>query len=188
MKQIRDLGITTKEGFSIKNLQRFPSMEWGEDGGLQADLYYKGDKIMVVYDAGNGGSAITYTTELYSMKMGEIKTAALTFLKRCDDNWDKYDFLRNKAAKDIDDDDFESIVTVIEERYGVMYQLKKSFKNGYKSVAVLKNDLHIDYLQYKVDDVTMDEVKSYLVRNNLDKKYTGVELFDKNSALVGGSL
>lgn len=183
MKQIRDLGITTKEGFSVENLKRFPSMEWGEDGGLQADLFYKGDKIMTVFNAGDGGCAICHTTELYSTKMGEIKTAALAFLKRCDDNWDKYDFLRDKAAKDIDDDDFESTVTVIEERYDLLSQLKKSFRNGYKYVAVLKNDLRIDYLQYKVDDVTMDEVKSYLVKNNLDKKYTNIKLFNANSSL-----
>lgn len=183
MKQIRDLGITTKEGFSVENLKRFPSMEWGEDGGLQADLFYKGDKIMTVFNAGDGGCAICHTTELYSTKMGEIKTAALAFLKRCDDNWDKYDFLRNKTAKDIDDDDFGSVVTVIEDHYYIVSQLIKSFRNGYKTVVVLKNDLHIDYLQYKVDDVTIDEVKSYLNKNNLDKKYTDFKLFTKNSSL-----
>ena len=60
MKQVKDLRITTKEGFSVKNLQRFPSMEYGEDGGLQADLYCNGDFLMTVFDAGDGGCAIAH--------------------------------------------------------------------------------------------------------------------------------
>ena len=176
MKQIKDLKITTKEGFSVKNLERFPSMEYGEEGGIQADLYYKGDKIMTVFDEGNGGCANCYTTELYSTKMGEIKSAALKFLQRCDKNWDKYDFLKNKTAKDIDDDDFLGIVVIIEDKYEIYKTVNKSFKDGFKAVAVLTNDFKRAYLQYRVSDVTMDEVKLHMFEKDLIQQYPSVEI------------
>ena len=170
MKQVRDLLITSKEGFSVKNLKRFPSMEYGEDGGLEADLYYKGDKVMTVYDAGDGGCASCSTTELFSMKTGEIKDAALRFLKRCDENYGVYDFLKKKKAKDVDDDDFECVVNLIEERFDDYKRVAKSFKDGFKAVAVLKNNIKTYYLSYHVIDVTEDEVNDYLTKNNLKYK------------------
>ena len=177
MKDIKNLGITTSEGFSVKNLKRFPSMEWGEEGGLQADLWYKGNEVMTVYNDGNGGPAICYYTDYGKKIMDVLKTNALSFLKRKDDNFNKYDWLRNKTAKDIDDDDFESVVNCIEERYYECKELKKSFKKGFKSVAILSNDYKKDFLQYRIDGVTYQQVKDYLVRNKLDKNYSKIDLW-----------
>ena len=173
MKNIRDLGITTKEGFSVKNLKRFPSMEWGEEGGLTADLYYKGAKILSLYQEGNGGSAMATYNEMSL----DIKRAALDFLKRCDKAYDTYEFLIRKTAKDINDDDFEAVINCIEERYDIIKNVKKAFKKDYKSVAVLGDDLRFDYLQYRVSDITLDEVKTYLKKNKLDKKYFYIQLY-----------
>ena len=65
MKNVKMPGITTKEGFELRNLQRGWSMEWGDGGSLSVDLYYKGHKIMKVCQEGNGGPAITYKEQYY---------------------------------------------------------------------------------------------------------------------------
>lgn len=184
MKHVKDLKVTTKEGFSVMNLERFPSMEYGDNGGVRADLYYKGDKIMTVYDAGNGGCAIAYTNELYSLKTWEIKTKALELLKRADENFNKFDFLKNKTAKDIDDDDFLAIVNLIEERYDDYKQVDKALKSGFKCVAVLSNDFSKSYLRYRVSDVTVDEVNSYLIDNNLAKKYKDITIYKDTKSVA----
>lgn len=180
MKNIKDCLITSKEGFSVENLQRFPSMEWGDEGGLQADLLYKGDKIMTVFNEGNGGCAVCHTTELYSTKMGEIKSAALDFLKRKDKNWDKYDFLRDKTYQDIDDDDFEGVVLLIEERFDDIKAVSKFFNEGFKSVGIAKNDLKTIYLRYRVEDISNEEVRDYLDKNLAKDNYTDVEIVRKS--------
>ena len=178
MKQIRDLEITTKEGFSVKNLKRFPSMEYGENGGVEADVYYNGDLIMTVFDEGNGGCAITYTKELYNLKKGEINGKALTCLKRLDKNWDKYDWLKEKTPKDIDDDDWLGIVNIIEDYYDDYKQVKKAFKDGYKTIAVLSNDFQKAYLRYRVGDITIKEVEAYLNAHNLTKTYPDIYIIN----------
>ena len=87
MKNIKNLGIKTLEGFEVGNLQRFPSMEWGDEGGLQADVYYKGIKILQVFQEGNGGCAITYTNANYDANQAEIDLQCLRFLQRVDEDY-----------------------------------------------------------------------------------------------------
>ena len=146
-------------------------MEWGDEGGLQADIFYKNNFVGTVFNAGDGGCANMDFTEYGRKNIDTLKVAALSFLKRCDENWNKYDFLRDKLPKAIDDDDWESVVNLIEERYDDVKAIKKSFKKGYKSVVILSGDVSKTYLQYKVGGITLDEVEDYIKRNNLDKKY-----------------
>jgi len=83
MKDIKDLKITTAEGLSVKNYKRFPSSEWGEEGGMQADLYLKGVHVGTVYDAGDGGESNFYgSTKEYDVEA--LKTASFNFLSRKD--------------------------------------------------------------------------------------------------------
>lgn len=188
MKNIKRLGITTKEGFEVRNLQRFPSMEFGEEGGLQADLYYKGKHIMGVFQEGRGGCAMTYPTDFYKTHRFELEKECLNFLKRVDKSYgpdSPYDWLRNKKVRVsdnskpqmefINDDDWEAVVINIEEYYGEVKSAAKSFRAGYKAVACLKSDIEIGYLQYKVADVTEQEVRDFLKRNGLEK-YTEVKI------------
>lgn len=178
MKQINDLGITTIEGLSVKNLQRFPSMEWGPTGGLSADVFYKGKKILNLYQAGNGGCAVTYMTEYGNTILGEVREAGLSFLRRRDTAYTdgKYDWLTKKTVKTFNDDDWEAVVNCMEERYDDIKEAAKCFKKGYKAVALLKNYCETSLLQYRVEDITLEEVTDYLKQHELNKRFTSVTI------------
>lgn len=60
MKQFKKLNATTKEGISFKNIELFPSMEWGDEGGQRANILYKGKIIGTYYQEGNGGCCNVY--------------------------------------------------------------------------------------------------------------------------------
>ena len=97
MKDIKDLKITTAEGLSVKNYKRFPSSEWGEEGGMQADLYLKGVHVGTVYDAGDGGESNFYgSAKEYDVEA--LKTASFNFLSRKDKDWNKYKFMPKQAS------------------------------------------------------------------------------------------
>lgn len=177
MKQVKNLRIKTKEGFEIRNLKRFPSMEWGEEGGLEAEVYLDGENLGTLYQAGNGGCAsFTYpNSEAYK----KIAEKGIVFLQRVDKAYgpnSPYDWLKKKTAKSFDDDDIEAIVTTIEERYDDVTVVKKLFKKGYKAVALLKNDHSTHYLQYRVVDITLPEVTAWLKKNKMLKEYPTIEI------------
>ena len=175
MKNVKMPGITTKEGFELRNLQRFPSMEFGDEGGLQVDIYYNKHKIMQVYQEGNGGPAITYTEQYYLDHKTEIDLQCLRFLKRVDENYgpnSEFASLRNKRINNIDDDDWEALANNIEEYYDDVKAAAKSFRAGYKAVVALKCPWQTDYLQYRVADITDKEVAAWLAKNDTKKKYT----------------
>lgn len=179
MKNIKNLGITTKEGFEVRDLQRFPSMEWGDEGGFQAELYYKGNHIMRVYQKGDGGCAYTYPENYYNEHKVEIDLQCLRFLQRVDKSYGSdspYEWLRNKVVSGIDDDDWEAVVNNIEERYAKVNAANKAFKNGYKAVVALINDYRFDYLYYQVSDITENEVCDFLKKKGLDKQYQEIEI------------
>ena len=186
MKHIKNLKIKTVEGLEVGDLKRFPSMEWGEEGGLQAKLYLNGIPVGTLYQEGNGGCAdFTYDNSDMRTKVAE---ACLTFLKRVDANYgpkSKYEWLKNKTAKDINDDDIEAVINNIEERYDDVQVAKKIFKQGYKAVALLKNDYQTQYLQYKVADITVAEVREWLIHHpDIKKKYPEVTLIRSTDNLT----
>ncbi len=179
MKSIKNLGITTVEGFEVKNLERGYSLEWGPEGSLVAELYYKGKHIMRVYQEGNGGCAVTYTEDYYREHKAEIDLQCLCLLQRVDKSYgpdSQYSWLKNKTADKINDDDWEAVVNNIEEYYDDVKTAMKSFMVGYKAVVAMKNDYQTSYLQYKVPDVTMTEVKAYMKKNKLDKKFDEIKI------------
>lgn len=179
MKSIKDLKIKTKEGFEVKNLERGYSLEWGPGGSLIAELYYKGKHIMRVYQEGNGGCAITYQEDYYREHKTEIDSQCLRFLKRVDKNYgpeSPYDWLRDKEINKIDDDDWETVVNNIEEYYDDVKAAAKSFRAGYKAVVSMKNDYQTSYLQYRVSDITLEEVRIYMKKEGLDKKYKDIKI------------
>lgn len=179
MKHIQRPGIQTREGFEIRDLQRFPSMEWGEEGGMQAELYYKGHHIMRVYQEGNGGCAVTYAEDYYREHKTEIDLQCLCFLQRVDKSYgsdSQYSWLKNKTADKINDDDWEAVVNNIEEYYDDVKTAMKSFMAGYKAVVAMKNDYQTSYLQYRIPDVTIGEIKAYMKKNNLDKKFDEIKI------------
>lgn len=49
--------IITKEGFSIKKMRHFPSLECGENGGTSCSILLHGKKIADFLDVGDGGDA-----------------------------------------------------------------------------------------------------------------------------------
>lgn len=179
MKSIKNLGIKTKEGFEVKNLKRFPSMEWGEEGGLEAEIYLDGKLAGTVFDAGDGGpSSFTYANVAF--KPEEIAVKGLEFLKRTDPDYNgtgkHSNLFAGKTAKNFGDDDLQTIVTILEERHDIVKQAKKSFKKGYKAVVALKSDWQISYLQYRVEDITKEEVQKWLKDSGEDKKFSEFEI------------
>ena len=179
MKSVKDLKITTKEGFSVKNLQRFPSMEWGEDGGLQATVLYNGKEVFELFQAGDGGLANVYWTEHGKKIANEVREKVFDFLKRVDKDYQdgsKYQWLMAKTPQEISDDDFETMVVLIEEQYERTKFVKKSFKKGYKTIAILSNECQVSYLQYYIDNVPLEKVKEWLVKNDKDKEFTEIEM------------
>lgn len=179
MKNIKNLKIKTKEGFEVKNLQRFPSMEWGEEGGLEADLYYNGKYIMQVYQAGDGGPAnISYIGDFYEKNKNEVNEAALKFLIRMDPTsygpTAKYEWARTKTADQMDDDDWEMVVVEIERLYDDIKEVKKSFKKGYQTVAMLCCEDQRDYLSMKNPAATEQDVKDWLAKNGHKDKYFNI--------------
>lgn len=177
MKNIKNLKIRTKEGIEVKNLQRFPSMEWGDEGGLQADVYVNGEYVGQLYQAGDGGCAsFTYPgSEAYT----KIAEAGIMFLQRVDKAYgpnSQYDWLKKKTARLMDDDDIEAVINNIEDRYMDVSVAQKIFKKGYKAVALLKNDHTTQYLQYHVSDITEAEVYKWLKENKLAEEYPEISI------------
>lgn len=166
MKNIKNLSINTQEGFEVKNLKRFPSMEWGDEGGLQADIYYKGSFILTLMQAGDGGCANTYTQPYYREHMDEIKEAAFSFLKRVETDVygpnAKYANLAHTSANQINDDDWEQLVIEIEDHYYDTKEAMKIFKQGFKAIAVLKQDRKTLFWAYRVSDITEEEIREQL--------------------------
>lgn len=185
MKNIKNLGIKSLEGFEIKNLQRFPSMEWGPEGGLQADIFFEGKKFAQIYDAGDGGCA----SGLYDHTDPTHKIAkkCLEFLKRLDkayDDTEGYDFLKHKTELDIDADDWEAVINIFEERYDDIKEARNCFKKGYKSLAAVKNHHSSFYLRYRVDDITPEEVISFVKLQKKDFAPERVDIIRCNDDLV----
>lgn len=124
MKNIRDLKIKTKEGFEIKNYMRFPSREWGDEGGCKADVYYKGAYVGTMYNKGDGGMAdFDFDNSISKDKKTEIKTELLKFLKRIDDAYSEYSWLKNKTPETINGDDFDALVMNFEKCYFSLMKL-----------------------------------------------------------------
>lgn len=192
MKHIANLGITTIEGFSVRNLERFPSMEWGDEGGMRASLYYNDVKIMEVFQEGNGGEAIVYMDKVMSAPtlFKEVQAKALAALKRLDPEsygpHSEYDWLRNKTADRINDEDYEALVLVIEDHYYDVKEAKNIYKKrGYTSTAVLDMGYQKSYLY--CDYNTIEEAAAYLKKAHPTIKYKSLKLITKandNKALA----
>lgn len=184
MKIIRNLNLTTTEGFSIKNLEHFPSMEWGENGGTKADILFNGIKVATLYDEGNGGCAnIDFDRSICKSKLLEIKIAAFNLLKRLDPTYfTKYDFMKNKKPSDLEGDDFLCMVNLFEEKYEDYKFAKKQFNNHFNSVAVLINDYERSYLSHP-QIMTDNYVVSYLKSKGLEKKFPNYYVIDRRTDL-----
>jgi len=149
MKSIKDLKITTREGLSVKNLQHFPSMEWGDDGGTQADIYYKGKYMGKMFQQGDGGMANFYSNhEIDNETFLDFKKACLHFLKRYDISYTsgEYEWLTNKTVESVNEDEYEAVVNCLEARYSDLKQATKYFNKGYLSMAIVKESFQTRYL------------------------------------------
>ena len=187
MKQINDLGIMTLEGLSIKNLQRFPSMEWGPEGGMSADIYYKGVKVVEVFQEGNGGCASASITQAGEDILGEIRDAGLTFLRRVDKAYGpntQYSWLKNKTVKNFNDDDWEAVVNSLENRYEDVALAAKRFTQGYKAVAIVTDPVgRVNTLAAPYESLTIDIVETYLTVKCPEKKWDTISIIRASDKL-----
>ena len=155
MKQIKNFKTITKEGFGIANLQRFPSREWGDEGGFQADVLFNNQKIAKVFQEGDGGFADVYfEKDLTEELLTEVKDKLISFLKRYDYAYQEsspYEWLKNKTSQGVGNDEFEALVVDIEEAEGTFKSALKKFKPGVNCVASIKhteeNGFSNSYLQ-----------------------------------------
>ena len=183
VKQIKDLKISTKEGLKIKELQRFPSQEFGPTGGLQAEVWL-GDHTYVgtLFQAGDGGMAnFTWNGNLTTETREQIKQYVFDFLIRNDEDFgpkSKYEFMRDKTPAKINDDDFESLICILEEEYDTRKEIAKSFKKGFKSVARINQGYQFSYVQYYVSDITEKEVSDFLKKKNI--AYETIDIYTSN--------
>lgn len=115
MKNIKKLKSVAVGNITIQNYKTFPSMEWGEDGGLDADICVNKTPVVHIYQEGNGGCALD--TVLNEELLPSLKENVLKVLKKHDDGYQKYGWLKNKTAEKVDADDFESFVNVMAQRH-----------------------------------------------------------------------
>jgi len=115
MKSIKKLKAVTSGVITVQNYKTFPSMEWGEDGGLDADICLNGKPVVHIYQEGNGGCACEEVLDATLHQ--QVKEEAFKVLKKYDDGYQKYDFLKDKTAEKIDADDFESFINVMAQRH-----------------------------------------------------------------------
>lgn len=197
MKQIKETNVLTKEGFSFKNLSRFPSYEWGDDGGLDVDLYYKGERFAHVYNDGNGGCPMV---NYYGDNINLIKCDALAFLKRYDYSYSplsQYEWLKNKSPYDINDDDIENLACCLEvahEDLEIVEDLHKKTKRNtfmaicddYERIVVALPKEWDSVYQHYDNDIMRDRIAKALVKqNNTTLKDNVKGLFiDRNSGLI----
>lgn len=110
MLDIKDLKVKTFEGLAVKNYKTFPSREWGDNGGMQADMYLNDKKIGQIFDAGDGGMG-TMSFENDADIKG-FKTVCFKFLRRLDKDY-RNSKLAPKKADELNEDDYVMAVDLI---------------------------------------------------------------------------
>lgn len=179
MKNVKNLKIKTKEGLEVRNLQRFPSMEWGEEGGLSAELWMNGKIIATVFNAGDGGPA---DAEFKDNSI-EAKSAILTFLQRVDPSYGpdtEYDWLKGKTVDSVDDEDVEAAVIMIEGKYQDMQMAKKQLKGDIQRVFVYEtSDGMISSVTTRNISSTNDQVLAWLKKNHPENDVVKISSYTK---------
>ena len=74
----------------------------------------------------------------------------------------KYAALAHTSAKQINDDDWEQVVIEIEDHYYDTKEAMKIFKQGFKAIAVLRQDRNTLFWAYRVSDITEEEIREQL--------------------------
>lgn len=178
MKQIKNFKTITKEGFSIKNLERFYGPEWGEDSAFKADILYNNKKIAEIYQAGDGGCAnARLDRSLTQDQIVEIKEKLISFLKRydyCYQGSSPYEWLKKKTAQGVGDDEFEALVINIEEAEETFKSAQKRFKKvDVKGVAnivyVDNNGFSHSYLQSLASVPDNDVLRALHLRQSCEQ-------------------
>jgi len=148
MQNIKRLKSKSQEGLEVRNYQTFPSMEWGENGGLQADLYFNNKFLARVYNEGNGGCAIAYMQTKNETEWNEFKQACFDFLLRNDKDFgpnSQYEWMRKKTPERIDDDDLELVVNLLYKRHLHIKEAEKALKNNYGKIVVCNKGYQFKY-------------------------------------------
>lgn len=168
MKNIKELNCKSKEGFTLRNYQSFPSMEWGPDGGYCADIIYNDLLVGHLHQQGEGGEANwdrNYSISDYDYD--EIRKNALSLLKRLDYGYGEnspYSFLKDKTYDKIASSDWESLVTLLEEAHNNYELIKQKFSSkSCNSCAIVTTDCQSVVISLPF---TKAEVEG---NNNIDK-------------------
>lgn len=177
MQNIKNLKAKTLDGLTVKNYQTFPSMEWGENGGMQADLYYKGKFLARVLQEGNGGCAISYMQTKSETEWADFKKAIFDFLLRNDKDFgpnSQYKWMRDKTPEKIDDDDMEIAINLIKLRHDHIKEAEKALKKDYGKIAIVEKGYETTY--YFCNVLMTDELFARQTKEKNFKLYTLEEL------------
>lgn len=178
MKQIKNFKTITKEGFSIKNLERFYGSEWGEDSAFRADILYNNIKIAEIYQAGDGGCAdARLDRSLTQDQVTEVKDKLISFLKRYDYYYQEsspYEWLKNKTSQGVGNDEFEALVVNIEEAEETFKSAQKRFKKtdakGVANIVYIDNNgFSHSYLQSLASVPDNDALRALHLRQSCEQ-------------------
>lgn len=122
-----------KEQITIKNIKHFPSMEWGEDGGTSADIYYKGKKILNYVNYGDGGEE-----HLYWENIDFDKEIFINAVRNCLKRLNLYNSIIIKSGdKIIECDMFGFLIMHFEELKELERYYKKELKRSTNEPMIL---------------------------------------------------
>lgn len=187
MKNIKDLGIKTKEGFGVKNYQTFPSMEWGDDGGMKADVYLDDVRVGTVFQRGDGGCA-DFTWD-QSAERAAVKQKLFDTLTRLEPLFTNPEYVSvlPHTPEDCSDDEFEMLVNCIVEKRDAIKSCKEFYANGMPYTALVYEGPYVHYLGSRISQKS--EFENILKRSIENKKitsfnkYDGIVMIDNNDAI-----
>ena len=149
--------MNTKEKLTIKNIKTFPSMEWGENGGLRCDIYLKGKKVAEYIDWGNGGEAeVRMLTDTITHK--ELQNLCYEATNRLGLNSNEYSEEINYMCA------IDTLVVYLQEMKDTEKMYKEKSKKGWNNLLVIKTQFNIYYCAFK--DGGAKSAENYLKEKN----------------------
>ena len=166
MKSIKTLKSLATGNITVTNYKTFPSMEWGENGGMEADICVNKIPVVHIFQEGNGGCA--FDTVLNKELLSSLKENVLKVLKKHDDGYEKYDFLRDKTAEKVDADDFESFINLMAQRHDDIKLLEsRNKKLMHDTFAFVENGAMRKTWTFNSQRLSIENAKKQINQPNL---------------------
>lgn len=176
MRTIKKMKVSTLEGITFKDVQLFPSMEWGDEGGHSATILYKDQEVGSYFQQGNGGCAdvhINITSEKTLAEFSEavknatyrLETVHYPELKLgLDDNIEiLFDILLNKS-------DTLDFYKKTKKKHNISHLILAEIQTSWQTAYVCQNILYLKS-KYKAENASESDIKSFM-QKEISAKYT----------------